>query len=433
MGRRPTPLIVYANFFSDVAVDLSAHEVLVRWARQAPREIWLTSPGDVLVTPTPLSDAFLRYVCGTLGMPYDSVTAVTVPQVPGATMADAVRRAGQTELLRALAARRPGVQLLPLALDTATVGLAEQLGVPIAPYGPSGAAAEALEVVYRLNTKTGFRALAEELGIRMPPGRVCDGRVLGPTADSMLDRYERVVAKPDRSAAGQGLMFLVRGDTLPHPGDGPGGTWVVERWLDVARSVSVQMETLPSTGPRVVFSGEMRTSHGAYAGYLSPLHGVAEASVAQLERWGTAVGKYLWARGYAGSYAIDGVVAADGTLYATESNVRRTATTTPGSMVRRLLPEGLRGRTWLLGAGRSASTRTFDEATRLLRSEGLAWHAGRAEGAVLYEEATADDPVWRYALIGACRNRVDELESAVTRVLALDPPVLDRAVTSAPD
>ncbi|MGW2559517.1 preATP grasp domain-containing protein [Streptomyces sp. NPDC001514] len=421
MEQHRLPLIVYANFFSDVTVDLAAHEILARWAEQAPRKIWLMRPGDVLVTPTPLSPGFLRYACGVLGMPPDSVTVITAPPVPGFPMAEAVRRAGLTDRLRALAAERPGAQLLPIALDTATVGLAGRLGTPVAPYGPSGVAACTLDVVYRLNTKSGFRAVAEEIGIRVPPGRICSGEQLGPTAAALLRRYERVVAKPDRSAGGHGLRFLSRTDATPTvSGHGPVGTWVVEECLGAVRSVSVQMEVLPDTGPHVVFSGEMRTERGSFTGYLSPLPDDLDAIVSELERWGSVMGAYLSTRGYSGPYAIDAVIDADGTLYATESNVRRTATTTPQAMVDRLArAAGVPCPAWLLVAGRSRSARTLAEALRLLHAECLAWDTGRGEGAVLYTDAPPDGRTWRYAVIGPDRARVTELTTALADVMAL--------------
>lgn len=100
MEHRRAPLIVYANFFSDVAVDLAAHGGLARWAEQAPRKIWLMRQGDVLVTPVALSPGFLRYACWLLGLPNGSVTVVTVPPIPGLPMAEAVHRSGLTDRLR---------------------------------------------------------------------------------------------------------------------------------------------------------------------------------------------------------------------------------------------------------------------------------------------------------------------------------------------
>lgn len=45
------PLLVFAIFLSDLAVDLEKGRVLAQWAQQAPRKAWLLRAGDALVTP----------------------------------------------------------------------------------------------------------------------------------------------------------------------------------------------------------------------------------------------------------------------------------------------------------------------------------------------------------------------------------------------
>ncbi|WP_142215454.1 peptide ligase PGM1-related protein [Streptomyces sp. SLBN-118] len=419
MELHRSALIIYANFHSDMAVEVTTHDVLSRWAEQAPRKIWLMRPGDVLVTPVSLSPAFRRYAAELLRVPADSVTVVTVPPVRGVPMAEAVRRAGLMDMLDALTAERPGIQLLPVALDTSTVDFAARLGVPVAPYGPEGPTASAVEAAYRLNTKSGFRAVADGLGIRLAPGEVCGGKNLSRTVGAVLARYERVVVKPDRSAGGYGLRFVSRTDPVPAAGE-QAGTWVVEQRLDTVQAVSVQMEALPA-GPRVLFSGEMRTTTGSFVGYVSPLEDRAGTSVKELEHWGSALGHHLTGHGYVGPYGIDAVLASDGRLYATESNVRRTATITPGFMVDRLSRTGkISDPAWLLGRGRSRAQHSFAGAVRLLRAEDLAWESSRGEGVVLYADVPADRRTWRYAVIGADRARVTEFEAALRDVMKLE-------------
>ncbi|MFJ6374003.1 hypothetical protein ACIQK5_38220, partial [Streptomyces virginiae] len=67
------PSVVFANFLSDLAVDLDEGQILMTWAQQAPRKAWLLRPGDVFVTPVPLSREFLRYVYDLTGVPPESV------------------------------------------------------------------------------------------------------------------------------------------------------------------------------------------------------------------------------------------------------------------------------------------------------------------------------------------------------------------------
>ncbi|MFC4607557.1 peptide ligase PGM1-related protein [Streptomyces maoxianensis] len=421
------PWIIYANFLSEVAVDLASHEVLEQWAAQAPRKIWLARPGDVLVSPVPLSLDFRRYAGELLGMPYDSVAVVTVPATPGVPMAEAVRRAGLMDELRALIAERAGAGLLPTALDVSSVALAAELEVPVVPYGPGAVGTGALDVTSRLNTKSGFRAAARDLGMRLPSGQVCRRDRLTRTVAELLARHERVVVKPDRSAGGHGVRFVSRAEHAAASWErdwpaglvGVNGDWVVEQCLDVARSVSVQLEACPGS-PRPMFSGEMRTCGGSFNGYVSPLADLPQDCANELGQWGLALGRHLAGQGYAGPYGLDAVLASDGRLYATESNVRRTATTTPHAMVGRLCrAAGLSSPAWLIANRRSRAAYGFADAVKLVRAAGLDWNTARKEGVVLYADVPADGVSWRYAVIGADHRRTADIEARLARVMEL--------------
>lgn len=166
----------------------------------------------------------------------------------------------------------------------------------------------------------------------------------------MLTRHKRVVVKPNRSAGGYQLRFVTR--TEPWSAPGPlSGEWVVEEHLDAARSLSVQTD-VRKTGPRVMFCGEMHTTGGAYDGYFSPVEESTDATTKELTQWASALGSHLAGHGYAGSCGIDAGLDPRGQLFATESNVRRTATTAPHALVERLSrAAGLRKPAWLLATG----------------------------------------------------------------------------------
>ncbi|MFJ6249810.1 MULTISPECIES: peptide ligase PGM1-related protein [unclassified Streptomyces] len=426
--------MLHANLVSDLAVDPGEREVLRAWAEQAPREAWLLRPGDVLVSPVPVGEEFLRYVCGLTGVPRDSV-AVVVP--PGDGTADACRH------VVGAVGGRPLRAVLPTALDGAAIGLARALGVPVAPY-PSVAAAEAaLGVTGLLNTKAGFRSVAPALGMRLPDGLVRRRDGVPGAVRELLASYGRVVVKPDRSAGGHGMLFLAEAEAeaddaadAPDPWTGglapvggPEGLWVVERRIDVARSVSVQMETGPG-GTRALFSGEMRTADGAFTGYLSPLPEPSAHVAATLEAWGHALGGFLAARGYAGPFGLDAMVTPGGEVFAGESNVRRTATTTPQAMVTRLVAgdvSGVGGGTggggpvWATGKVRAPVAYPFAAAVERLRRERLAYDPARAEGIVLYAGPPPDGLTWRYAVIAGDHAGVARYEELLRASWASAP------------
>ncbi|MFJ8659547.1 peptide ligase PGM1-related protein [Streptomyces sp. NPDC093795] len=426
--------VLYANLVSDLAVDLEQREVLGAWAEQAPREVWLLRPGDILVTPVPVGEAFLEYACALTGVPRRSVTVITLPG--GFVSADgrAPLRAA-VDAVRGASAGRPVAAVLPTALDTAAVGLARGLGATVTPYTSAEAAEAALDVTRLLNTKAGFRRTARALGMRLPDGRVCRRAEVAGVVKELLGSHERVVVKPDRSAGGHGLLFLSSADA-PWAGDelapvgGTEGLWVVEEEIDVARSVSVQLETGPE-GPRTLFTGEMRTVEGCFTGYLSPLPAAAAECAPTLESWGRALGGFLAEHGYAGPFSIDAMVSADGGLHAGESNVRRTATTTPQAMVTRLAARaavatgatsGAVDPTWATGRLRAPEPYSFEEAVDRLRTGRIAFDPARGEGIVLYAGTPTDGLTWRYAAIAVDRDGVARYEEQLRSSWAPERP-----------
>ncbi|WP_411102835.1 peptide ligase PGM1-related protein [Streptomyces sp. cmx-4-9] len=417
------PYVVFANFLSDLAVDLDEGHVLAQWAQQAPRKAWLLRPGDVLVTPVPLSREFLRYVHELTGVPPSAVTVVEVPPAGAVPLALAVRQAGLVEHIRALAADR-GAALLPTALDASVIAFARDLGLTVHPYPDVDAAAAALETVMLLNTKAGFRETAGRLGMRLPHGRVCLRPEVEGVVRELLEDYERVVVKPDRSAGGHGMRFVSRADLKggadlePDPVGGPLGTWVVEECLEVAASVSVQLETT-ATGTRALFSGEMRTADGSFTGYVSPLPPPCAHAAGDLEAWGTALGRHLAGRGFAGPFGLDALVDADGAVYASESNIRRTATTTPHAMITRLT--GARAGAppaWTVAKGLTPSPLGFETVLGRLRERGLAFDPARGEGVLLYGDVPPDGRSWRYAVVARNAGDLAEQEAALSEALA---------------
>ncbi|WP_326810838.1 peptide ligase PGM1-related protein [Streptomyces scopuliridis] len=415
------PLIILANFMSPVALDLREHTTLSRWAEQAPRELFLARPGDALVSPVVLSEPFTAYVHTLLGLPHGSVDIITVRDEPGWSTADTVHRSPLAERLRSHVMRYPGARLLPIALDAPTLALADAIGAAVSPLGRAGPAigAEALAVVSDYNTKAGFRAAAADVGMRLPPGRVCSGGDLPGTVGRMLARYPRVVVKPDRSAGGYGLRFVTRDDPAAGAEDSR-GCWIVEEHVPHSAAVSAQF-LATFEGPRLVFDGRMDTLGGTFTGYRSPLPGDERTGVRdELNRWGLALGDLLMAQGYVGPYGIDALLGEDGRLYATESNVRRTATTTPHALVGRLTSGN--GRTgpnpaWLMATTMPAVPLTFPQALARLRHASLAYEAERGDGAVLHTDRPADGGAWRYLVIATGQERLSELATAVDATL----------------
>ncbi|MFD4939808.1 peptide ligase PGM1-related protein, partial [Streptomyces virginiae] len=288
------------------------------------------------------------------------------------------------------------------------------------------AAEAALRTTMLLNTKTGFREAAERLRMRLPAGRTCRRPEAEGVARDLLRDHERVVVKPDRSAGGHGMRFVSRDELRSGAGllldtvGGPEGLWVVEERLDVAESVSTQMEVAAS-GAHALFSGAMRTVQGSFTGYSSPLPPSCAHVAGELDEWGTALGRHLADHGYAGSFGLDALVDADGLAYASESNIRRTATTTPHAMVTRLTEGSADAQpAWSVSKGWTRTPMDFDDVLARLRASRLAFDPDRGEGVVLYADAPPDGRSWRYAVIARSAGDVEEQEAALAEVLEFE-------------
>ncbi|MEU9237578.1 peptide ligase PGM1-related protein [Streptomyces subrutilus] len=422
------PWVVFANFLSDLAVDLDEGQALAQWALQAPRKAWLLRAGDVLVSPVPLSGEFRRYVSGLTGVPVERAPVIEVPPAGSVPLAQAVRRAGLLGEVRAHAGR-PGTALLPTAMDASALAFARDLGISVHPYATVDDAAAALPATMLLNTKAGFRHAAAQVGMRLPDGRVCRRPEVEEAVDQLLQQHERVVVKPDRSAGGHGLRFLSRKD-LPRRGTplglepvgGAHGLWVVEECLPVAESVSIQLENTVA-GTRALFSGAMRVERGSFTGYVSPLPPSCAHVADELAQWGQGLGRHLAGHGYLGPFGLDALVTEDGVAYASESNVRRTATTTPHAMVTRLAGvSGVSGPAWAVSKRRTAHPLGFEAAVDRLRAHGIAFDPAHGEGVVLYADAPADGRSWRYAVIAGEPGDVGEQEAVLARAMGFDGP-----------
>ncbi|MFJ5734500.1 preATP grasp domain-containing protein [Streptomyces microflavus] len=302
---------------SPPAVDLAEESVLRQWAEQAPRKLWLTRPGDVLITPVPFTAPCRRYVFHLLGVPENSVDVTTVPDTPYLPTAQAQAEHNLLEPLRALVAERPTARLLPTALDEASAALATDLRIPVVPYETGIPSPGTLRAVAAMNTKSGFRTLAQSLGLRLPHGRASTGAELGQVTTALPASHQRVVLKTDRSADGHGLHFVSHGDQPSHSPPPADSHWVVEEYVEHTRAISAQGHATAAR-VEVAFDGEMPMSGGSFAGYCSPLQDLPARAREELTDWTQALGGQLAAEGYRGPCSLDLVCTQDGTLYALE-------------------------------------------------------------------------------------------------------------------
>lgn len=426
--HRDHPLMVFGNFVNELMVTVPVRRHADALVAVSPRKIWLTRPGDVLVTPRPMSEPLSAYACELLGFSASDVSLVDAATDDLATLTDAVRRNGLVGRLRSLAEERPGIRFQPFAQDRPALDLAAELDLPVEGYGPDGVPAEAVDTVYRINTKPGFRTTASALGIQVPDGHHCaTPDELAAALRKVLTDKGAAVVKPARGSNGYGVFFLDREDLpdldarlaeyLPSVAVQPPG-WVVEERLDFARVVTVEM-AVDENGPRVLHVGEMRTPNGSFSGQITPLV-ASSAAVRELTSGGLAFGAHLHAAGYRGPFDIDGGITPDDRLYTTESNLRRTGCTYLDLLVQRLLGEERAARAvWLADSRPGGVEPDFAAGLARVRAAGLAFERGGEEGVVLTSDTLAFDGKWRYLILATSHRRAEDLESSLAGVLRL--------------
>lgn len=103
--------------------------------------------------------------------------------------------------------RAGDVPAMTASLDAPAIAFARDIGIDVHPYPTVEAAEAALRMTMLLNTRTGLRETAEQLGMRLPPGRTCRRLEAEGVVLDLLRDHERVVVKPDRSAGGRGMRF----------------------------------------------------------------------------------------------------------------------------------------------------------------------------------------------------------------------------------
>ncbi|WP_405773628.1 peptide ligase PGM1-related protein [Streptomyces sp. NBC_00859] len=426
--QRPYPLLVFGNFVNELMVTVPVHRHADALVAVSPRKVWLTQPGDVLVTPRAMSEPLRDYACDLLGFSATDVTFLHAPTDGLATLTEAVRRNGLVDRLRSEAQQRPGIRFQAFAQDRPAIELAAEIGVPVEGYPVEGVPATAVAAAYRINTKPGFRELAGKLGIRVPHGFSCGtpAELAAALRDVLTDKGA-AVTKLARGSNGYGVAFWEAGDLpdldaklaayLLSVADQPPG-WVVEERLDFVRIVTVEME-VDENGPRVMHVGEMRTPNGSFSGQITPL--VASTSaVKELVEGGLALGRHLHQVGYWGPFDVDGGITADDVLYSTESNLRKTGCTYLDLLVKRLLgEERAADAVWIADSRVGGVEREFAAGVARVRQAGLSFETGSDEGVVITSDTLAFDGKWRYLILGKSHRRVEELESGLVDALKL--------------
>jgi pre ATP-grasp domain-containing protein/pheganomycin biosynthesis PGM1-like protein len=428
--RDDMPRLIFANVSNELmlATPSVAHGGSLR--EVSPRKMWLAREGDVVVTPRPIEEDFKRYVCSVLGLDPDAIVTLSPGSGAGERLADAVRKADLLDSLASLLKEREGIRMLPFAMDRPTLALAEDLGIPIEGYdslpGP-----EVRELIYRMNTKSGFRASAAELGLPVVPGLSCEGiSVLPGVVEDALAKWGDVIVKLDRSSNGYGHLVVRRAAVRPadlgdflrsglaHIADQP-QTFTVEKLMPFVSVPSIEME-VEDAGPRFLYLCDQRCPNGSFSGMVTPPPQLPASVERELHRALERFGEHTHHAGFRGTCDIDAGVTDNGAVYLTESNFRRTGGTYLHTLATRLLGESyLDSHIWVADARRGTKELGFFDALNAVKTAGLAYDSGAREGVVLTADSVGYDGRWRYLILAEGAKRAEAIEDRLAELLSL--------------
>jgi hypothetical protein len=420
------PRVVFVNIVSELMIANAPADYARRMVVVTPRELYTCFPGDVLVLPCPVSDAFRNYCLGIIGVDPASVTIITTPEPSIAPLATHFSAPERLDALTAGLDGRKDYALDCFAADIPTVELSRVSGVPMCGYdGQPPVSAVAL--YHFINTKSGFKQIARELGLPVLESRYCTtyDSVLAAVGPDVMGTV-RFNMKPNRGSngyghfrldltatAGDGVEAQIR-DLLFRMSDQPPGI-MVEPFVSFVDSPSTELHVAPS-GPMLTYTCSMRVPGGAFTGMLTPPAEEHAWMREQLEFCGRKYGEYLHEHGVYGFCDVDAGIASDGSLFLTESNLRRTGGTYLDILMRRLAGENyLATHAWLADSHRLSNTLSFEDAVGTLESKGLAYSPGERKGVILTADTLALDGRLRYLCVGRSIPEALELEARVNR------------------
>ncbi len=188
-------------------------------ASAARRAIWMMSPGDAIVLPSPANAEYLRYVEQVSQYPEGSLHALAVGGDAGNPFPLNISRlsdATPTAWLQNVGVEGSRWTLEPYIADNIAFEFARQIGVPVS-FG--GTRAQVVEAADIFNDKRVFRAIAAGLGIPTAPGQTCiSPEQLAAAFSNLIPRSGSVIVKVDRHSGADGNVLVSANSADVAPG-----------------------------------------------------------------------------------------------------------------------------------------------------------------------------------------------------------------------
>lgn len=422
------PRIVFGNTINELmlAVPTVAHSESLFAA--STRKLWLMDAGDMLVTPRLVSREYAEYVLEFLQLNLDQLELVTTSGAQTSFLANDIEESPRVfSVLSRFCESRHNPELLCYALDSPTLSLAMRLGIR-----PSGYSripdARVMQTIYQLNTKSGFRNVAQQLSLPIPEGESCAGMTeLKATVLRLLRHNERVIIKLDRSSSAYAHTVVAREERLNgvvefmerqrEKCQNQPQRFVVETHLPVAASPSIEL-TVTEAGVDTNYFCVQRYRNQQFCGMVADPRQIPLDFLIAMKAAGERLGSYLHDNGYRGVFDLDAVLTTDGNLVFTETNVRRTAGTFVHELMSRLAGSNYSAdRVWIADNITADAICGFDAGRSAIRAAGLEYNPKRRKGVLLTSDGICHDRKWRYLVVAESGTEGEEIETILVSTL----------------
>ncbi len=416
--------IIVANFIHQVMT--ASPELVDKASSFSPRKIWYAHDKDMVVSSCPVSEYFKQYACSITGATAEHIEVLCPDGKPDAFLVQRLRedkKAYQT--LLDFAGSHSNVSADVYMQDQITTDFFAEAGIPIQHYHKP-ASPNVVDVIERINTKSGFRDIATALNIRTVPGTTVQGAANAQkVARDLFQQLGPLMIKIDRGMNGHGQLIIHDETDINHiPASlnkfiGSGELYTIEKLMTFVSLPSIEFE-ITESGPRKTYDCSMRCVNNAWTGMITPAHDLSSHNKQLMNEWGERLADYLYQQGFRGTVDIDGGVTEEGTIYANESNCRHTGGSYAHFLLERLKgADYLTSTTWLADSRVSANDKTFEEGVEALYASGLAWDTSRGDGVILTTDSREIDKKWHYLVIANTPDQALDTEQQLFATLGI--------------
>ncbi len=407
--------------------------------------LFANEDADVLfVSPTAISDEFLSYfktVCGDKGI------RVIVPKKHSGVLSDDMLKDEsimQTLLDRANSSRR--LIITSYATTLPFLKLISQLrhrGLTV--YTPEAPEEEDAWTVNFYGSKSGIRQFAGQSGSLEPDFRMANGLICVGIDDASkiaANKYLKehgVVLKTNKGHAGMGLLILRHGDLPENYRDCEKAIltllkkesyWdtfpiIIESFIQVNPAIAggfpnVEFKIAKSGRVDLLYVCGMRMSaHGVFGGVEISDEVMPERIATQIVDTGFFIAEQYAEAGYRGYFDVDFMVARNGQLFITESNVRSTGGTFVYVLAQRLAGKDFMHTSYIVSNNSYDISRHGNLSFRSLLHvlEPILYQKNSGEGVVLMSENLLRMQKLAFVMFTRTKKRAIEIEKRMEELL----------------